>query len=309
MRTMPNWADVSLPETISERTAQRALRILRDVFGQAEGDQSVRAQLPFAQLADLVREIQDDIRHRRGRTIELVEDQGGEYTLPLHSLNVAILAMALAESCGLGVKQYDIGLGALVHDVGMCAVPKEIRAKASNLSKDEMAVVRRHPEFGLKMLDGNPMVSAFAKVIVLQHHERIDGSGYPRQSTDQDIYPFSRLIAICDVYAALVADRPYRPALMPHAAIEYVMSGAGVEFDHMMVEEFCKCVAPYPIGSVVRLNTGERGVVVDLDRGPLARPVVRIVSDQNGHELIQHFDVNLAAPMNKSTMIVEALRE
>lgn len=301
--------DIPVRETISERTKLRALRVLREVFAQAEQSPPDRVQLPLAQLGDVVKEIQSDLTYRRDRVVELVVSQGSDDLLPLHALNVALLAMSVARVCGFVVKLFDIGLGALIHDIGMCAVPKEIRAKPTKLSKEEVAVVRRHPEIGFKMLDGNPMVSAFAKIMVLQHHERCDGSGYPRRSIAKDIYPFAKLVAICDVYAALVADRPQRPALMPHAALEYVMSGAGIEFDHDLVETFCKCVAPYPLGTMVRLNTGELGIVVDLDRGPLTRPVVRVVADANGQELLQHFDINLAAPINQSTVIVEALRE
>lgn len=301
--------DVAVRETISERTKLRALRALREVFAQAEQSPPDRVQLPLAQLADVVKEIQGDLAYHRDRIVDLVASQGSDDQLPLHALNVALLAMSVARTCGFASKLFDIGLGALIHDIGMCALPKEIRAKPTKLSNEELAVVRRHPEIGLKMLDGNPLVSAFAKIIVLQHHERCDGSGYPRRSVAKDIYPFARLVAICDVYAALIADRPQRPALMPHAALEYVMSGAGIEFDHDLVETFCKCVAPYPVGTMVRLNTGELGIVVDLERGPLTRPVVRVVADAHGQELLQHFDVNLAAPINQSTVIVEALRE
>lgn len=295
----------SLPQAVREW----GLKILGEIFREQEENGAGGAQIPLSSIAGLATEIDSQLSVRPGRPVTLIEDEPEASYLPVHSLNVAVLAMAVARQAGYTDRIIDIGIGALLHDLGMVNVPRELRERAGPLAPAEWDIIRRHPEAGFRALAGHPAVSNFAKVIVVQHHEREDGSGYPRGTQGKDIYPFAKLVAICDAYAAMVAERPYRGQYLPHQAMEFLMSGAGYEFDHTLVQHFCKCVAPYPVGTMVVLNTGETGIVVDVERGYLSRPTVRVITDRKGQELVRYYELNLSAPINHSSVIVDVVRE
>jgi len=301
----PTIPDVPTREPISDATKALAVEVLRDLFDRAQAG-SLRGGLGplYNKLSQVIKEIQDDLASQRRRVIDPVVEVDGVDYLVAHSLSVAVLAMAVGRQGSFAPKVFDLGLGAILHDLGMARVPADLRHRPGPLSPEERRLIQGHPQEGLKLIDETPLISAFTKVVVLQHHERASGSGYPRGLRLKDIYPLARLVAIADVFSALSADRPYRPRFDPQRAMDYVVSGAGFDFDFDLTQEFAGRVAPYPVGTVVTLSTGERGVVLEVKDGLVTRPVVRVFTDRAGAATGSYNDVDLSSPEHQTMMIV-----
>ncbi len=171
-----------------------------------------------------------------------------------------------------------LGLGLLLHDIGKLAVPAGILNKPGKLTPKEWEIMKTHPRAGVDLLDGsnwNPLV----KAVVLRHHERWDGSGYPDGKICEEIHQMARVAAVADVFDAVTSDRMYAAARPVHEGVRVIAEGAGTLFDRDVVESFCAIVAPYPPGSPIELTDGREGVVVSCPESALDRPVVRVLPD------------------------------
>lgn len=196
-----------------------------------------------------------------------------------HSLGVSILAIAIGISMNLRTTElYDLGLCALLHDIGKMSVPIEIISKPAKLTAEEFEIVKTHPYKGAEFFLKHHLVSKKICAGILTHHEKYDGTGYPNGLKGDAIPLFGRIIAVADVYDALTSVRPYRKPSSPTEVLEYIMGGSGTAFDLKIVEAFLKKVSPYPVGSCVRLTNGEVAIVVAQNvRHPL-RPQIRLLS-------------------------------
>jgi len=204
---------------------------------------------------------------------------------------VAAVAMFVAMKAGLARRSHDVGLGALLCNIGTALT-------------DDPA---RHPEMSLKVLRQDQRFSAYSKAIVFQHEERHDGSGYPRGLAGDGIEPLARMVAVADMYCSLIADgNQISQRLSAHEAFDYVTSAAGFEFDRTTVLGVMQYIAPYPVGTMVQLNTGEKGVVTRVYKGLTTRPTVRVLYDASGAETAQTRDIALAAPENQTVLVVQA---
>jgi putative nucleotidyltransferase with HDIG domain len=202
-----------------------------------------------------------------------------EYTA-LHSMHVCMLAITLASFIGLDddtVKR--LGIGALLHDVGKIKIPLAVLNKPGKLTDDEFALMKKHPEFGVEILEGSPDLTADSLDVVLSHHERCNGSGYPRALVGDAISFFSQLVAIIDVYDAMTSDRVYHDGRSPAQVLKLMRSFTG-DFNPKLLAEFVRCIGDYPIGSLVELNTGEVGFVVPSAQRQ-DKPTVLIVLDHH----------------------------
>jgi hypothetical protein len=199
--------------------------------------------------------------------------------LPIQAVNGAALALAAAGRVRLGAAAFELATAALLRDVGMvAAVPREVREHPGPLGPAEWEVVRGHVAATAWALD-DPAWHPLVKVAVWQHHERLDGSGYPRGLRGQDIHPGALLLGAIDTYLALVAPRPHRRALRPDEALEVVLGSAGWLFPAEVAEAVASTVGLYPFGALVRLSSGEEAVVVHPGRGTFERPRVRLAAD------------------------------
>lgn len=196
-----------------------------------------------------------------------------------HSLGVSILAIAIGISMNLRTNElYDLGLCALLHDIGKMSVPIEIISKPAKLTAEEFEIVKTHPYKGAEFFLKHHLVNKKICAGILTHHEKYDGTGYPNGLKGDSIPLFGRIIAVADVYDALTSVRPYRKPSSPTEVLEYIMGGSGTAFDVEIVEAFLKKVSPYPVGSCVRLSSGEVAIVVAQNvRHPL-RPQIRLLS-------------------------------
>ncbi len=224
-----------------------------------------------------------------------------DYTF-YHSVNVAVLSLIIGISVDLPRPElYKLGLGALLHDIGKVFISKKILSKEGPLDIEEFDEIRKHPTLGYEYLTKHYDVPAKSNLGALQHHERYDGSGYPSNLKDESISDFGRIIAIADVYDALTSDRPYRKALLPSDAMEYVMGGSGSMFDPQYVLKFTRKVAAYPLGTIVRLSNGSVGIVVLNYEDCCTRPRIRLVPQKKTDE---HIYVDLKDDKNATNLTI-----
>ena len=172
-----------------------------------------------------------------------------------------------------------LGLGLLLHDIGKLAIPLGILNKPGKLTPEEWTIMKSHPRAGVDMLDGSQW-SPLIKAIVLRHHERWNGSGYPDGKVGTEIHAMARIAAVADVYDAITSERLYAPARPAADGVRAIAEGSGGLFDPEVVDAFRKVVAPFPAGTTVELTDGRKGIVVSVPDGALDRPVVRIVEGE-----------------------------
>jgi HD-GYP domain-containing protein (c-di-GMP phosphodiesterase class II) len=195
-----------------------------------------------------------------------------------HSLNVAVLSVVIGTALKLDRRQLrDIAMGALIHDIGKVFIDKKILNKPGKLTSGELNEIRKHCQEGYDYIKSNCLIPEDAMKAILTHHEQFDGNGYPSSLKRDEIHYFGRIISVADVYDALTSDRPYRSALLPSDAVEYIMSGYGSMFDPKVVTAFIRKVAPFPIGTCVRLSNGITGIVVENYESYGLRPKIRVI--------------------------------
>lgn len=205
-----------------------------------------------------------------------------DYTFS-HSVNVCIYSLIIGIGLGYtGEKLRELGVGAILHDIGKVMVPQEILKKPVQLNSEEFEEIKRHTYYGFEILKNARGISMTASYIALGHHERLDGSGYPYQLKNENIHKAAKIVAVSDVFDALTSDRIYRKKLYPYEVIDYITSLSSYHFDSKVVDVFIRYVAYYPVGTAVVLSTGEKGIVSRYNKYMPTRPVVRIVMDEQG---------------------------
>lgn len=246
----------------------------------------------FESISDIANEIIEQVLDKKNVLVGLVDIKSLDNYTYQHCVNVAILSLILGIKLELGrTELYNLCMGALVHDIGKILIPKEIIQKKGPLTKEEYEIVKKHCEKGYEYLAGSIDISSPSRIIVLEHHEKVDGSGYPDHRKGDEINKLARIVAIADVYDALTSDRPYRRALSPNEAVEYVMAGGQRLFDYKMVKTFSKTIIPYPEGTLVKLSNGKIGCVERIVPDYLLRPVVRIIDTENKKKGLECIDL------------------
>lgn len=217
-----------------------------------------------------------------------------DYTFT-HSTNVTIYVLAMAVKLGFSDKKLnEIGIGSMLHDIGKIYTPIEILKKVGKLTTEEYNIIKKHPTDGFELLRKQPEVSLLSAHCAFQHHEKLDGSGYPRGLTSDEIHPYAKIMAICDVFDALTSQRSYRDAMLPHTAMEIIFAGAHTHFDDDLIQVFQQTVATYPEGVTVVLNSGETGIVIEYQFHAPSRPIVRITKDPLGNNVEKPYDIDLS---------------
>jgi HD-GYP domain-containing protein (c-di-GMP phosphodiesterase class II) len=210
-----------------------------------------------------------------------------------HMVNVSILTMGQARGLGVeGPLLREFGLAGLMHDIGKVRTPPEILNKTSNLTEAEFTIVKRHPVDGAEILRGTPDVPPLAPVVAFEHHRRQDGSGYPDIERD-GLNLATTLCSIADVYDAMRSQRQYQQAFASERILTVLTQRDGRQFDRHLVRRFVQLIGIYPAGSVVRLDSGQIAVVINVHAPDAHRPQVRILIDRDGTAVERPFEVNL----------------
>jgi putative nucleotidyltransferase with HDIG domain len=211
-----------------------------------------------------------------------------------HMVNVSILTMGQARSVGIeGALLREFGLAALMHDIGKVRTPLEILNKPDKLTDDEFTIMKRHVVDGAEILRATPDIPALAPVVAFEHHLRIDGTGYPHEVTRPSLNLGTMLCSIADVYDAMRSQRAYQQAFPTDRILAVLKRNDGVQFDQHLVRRFVQLIGIYPVGNLVRLDTGEIAVVVTVYAPDPHRPQVKVVVDRAGVRLDEPYLTNL----------------
>lgn len=220
--------------------------------------------------------------------------EADDYTFE-HSVSVCIYSLIIGINLGYSEDElFELGIGAILHDIGKLKIPDYILKKPSQLTDNEFYLIKSHTIYGYEILSSCEGISKKSAEIALYHHERIDGSGYPNRVNISDIPEFARITAIADVFDALTSDRVYRGKLGPKEVVEYMTSNEINHFDDKMLDVFIKFIILYPVGSSVVLNTGEKGIVLAVNRNYPTKPIVRLLKDTTGNKLQSFIERDLS---------------
>ena len=277
----------------------RSRDAVADMFETARLGRAVEAR----RMVPLARAIGNSIERDAKALINLVRLKNKDEYTYLHSVAVCALMMNFGRHLGLdeSVVQ-DLGVAGLLHDLGKVAVADEILNKKGGLSDVEWHSVRAHPIAGHGLLQNSPGVPEAALEVSLRHHEKVDGSGYPGGLRGEALSLFARMGAICDVYDAVTSDRPYKSPWTPCEALTE-MRGWDGHFDRALLDRFADSLGIYPVGTLVRLSTGELGIVMGSDGEAYEEVVIRVFFDCDTLAECEPFD-RAIAPSAENPRIV-----
>lgn len=243
----------------------------------------------------LAREITDGLLLQKRTMLNLYNLETYDIHTAFHSLNVAVISLAIGMGAGFGRKLlHQLAFAALMHDIGKVFINPDVTRKRAPLSTEEFRRIKEHPSEGSEYLERAFKLKAHDPVVlgVMDHHERMDGKGYPNQKRGAEISDFGKIIAIADVYDALISDRPYKNSFFPPDAAKVIKDSAGGQFDRAMAQVFLRKVALFPVGSCVQLSNGARGIVTENFAGMTHRPSLRIIA--HGERQIEPYPLNLS---------------
>jgi putative nucleotidyltransferase with HDIG domain len=284
----------------ARRVYRRALDCVRNLLKDAS-----RRELPdCAAVLDHVSAFLHSLNRNPHALLSLTRLARREPYALTHSVNVTVLSLIFGRSLGLNVVDLQhLGAAALLHDVGKAQVPRKILRKRAPLDSQELAVAQRHPVHGYRMLKKGAGLPEAVLTAVLDHHEKHDGSGYPRALAGSDISQLARVVALADVYDALTSDKSYGRNLPPDKAMAEIFRMRGRAFQPDYAERFIKRLGLYPVGAFVRLTDGVCAVVVDQNPSAPLRPKVRVVMDRRMRRVIP-FTVDLQQEKDRGGLAV-----
>ncbi|HEX9173263.1 MAG TPA: HD-GYP domain-containing protein [Telluria sp.] len=264
---------VALGEELARAGAIRreAAGMVRSVMQDARLGKAVELD----RVAPVVENITESILRNPGALLSLLRLKNKDDYTFLHSVSVCALLVAFCRSRKMDDETiYQAGLGGLLHDTGKALVPDRILNKPGRLTEAEFAVVQRHPRDGYDLLRQTPGIGPIPLDITLHHHERCDGSGYPAQQAGAGISELAQMAALVDVYDAITSDRCYHKGLPAAEALRKIHEWSKFHFNPQLAQEFMRCVGIYPVGTMVMLESGKLGVVVEPHESNLLTPKV-----------------------------------
>jgi HD-GYP domain-containing protein (c-di-GMP phosphodiesterase class II) len=284
---------ISVPppsDVVEETTRSDAIRKVYDTFHDLEDT----GEFDPAVLTPTAQAILRNALENRENLVQLTDIRlHDNYTFG-HSVNVAVLSAILGSLCNVsGDDLVNLIIGALLHDIGKLIIPQHILTKPGQLSEQEFYIIKMHPEAGrLKLQDLSTPSAEVLATIAGQHHEHIDGRGYPDQLTGDQIHLFARIVAIADVFDALTSARSYKPAYRPHTAYRIMTKCSPGQFDEKLLNLFFDSVAIYPVGTVLKTTMGY-AIVKKTELGNTLTPTICVFGDLNGDALQQPYTIDL----------------
>ncbi len=244
----------------------------------------------------LVEDISDSVSRNPGAIISLARLKTADDYTYLHSVAVCAMMVALAKQLGLDEAQTRLcGMAGLLHDMGKVAMPTDVLNKPGKLTDAEFDIMRTHPTEGYKMLAASSGVDAISMDVVLHHHEKMDGSGYPEKLKGDEISLHAKMAAVCDVYDAITSNRPYKSGWDPAESLRRMAEWKG-HFDPKVFQAFVKSMGIYPVGSLVRLKSGRIGVVTEQSAKSLTMPLIKVFFSTKSNMRIVPVMVDLSTP-------------
>lgn len=280
--TVSDPSKVQLSESVKKRVAEG----MQYLYSNTEATNFTEATNSIAN--DLMKAISDNDAIAVDISTLKISD---EYTFK-HSVDVATMAMIIARKYGLPEQEvYNIGIAGLLHDVGKTKIPNEVLNKTARLTDEEFALMKKHTTLGYALLKDKEDIIQPVAMGVLQHHEKVNGKGYPMGVKGEQIGLYAKLISVADIYDALVTERPYKKAFSQRDAVEMLMSMTE-ELDFPALKSFLGSVILYPVNSIVELSNGEKAKVVKNNPEYVLRP--KVVGIKTGRVYDLAYDIKCA---------------
>lgn len=277
---------IEIEETVPPAVRVKAVNQITGSFSKVKGLNSHDASLVLDKESKVIGQIVDDLLDSILNSEEILTVLTDAFLydeyLYKHSFQVTLYSIAIAKELGYSNDVLKtIGIGALLHDVGKLVVPTNVLLKPDSLTEEEFEVMKKHTLYGFDILRNLHTISLLVAHCAYQHHERIDGSGYPRGLVDYEIHPFAKIIAVADVFDAVTSDRVYREKMLPSQGIKIIEAGSGTIYDKRVVDAFKNSIVHYPNGTILLLSDGRRGVVAKQNMNNSSKPWVRIFEENN----------------------------
>ncbi|TDX58878.1 HD-GYP domain-containing protein [Orenia marismortui] len=282
--------EVKVPEPISDKTRLEAIKVVKDTMQDIES----QSQINFDKINDVIDSILDEILLQNHVVIHLNDIRAYDSYTFQHSVGVTILSILMSLNFSYTKEEIKkIAIGAFLHDIGKIKVDKDIIMKPGKLTDEEYEEVKKHSLYGYNIIKDVHGISILSAHIAYQHHEYIDGTGYPRGLKGDEISEWAQIVTVADIYDALTSDRVYKRKLMPHEALKIVEELKGTKLSPKCVDALSKHVAVYPVGTMVQLSDDQLGIVIDVNKEDLSSPIVRIVEDKEGNKITEIKEVDL----------------
>lgn len=281
--------EIQIEEIVSLETQVRATTKIKEVFLETKptfkNKNPILSTKNYFEVKKMIDLILAEINGNKGIMFNMVEVLSTDLYTYKHSVNVAILSLMVAKELGIfTIEQLkNIGIGALLHDLGKTQIDDAILHKPGKLTQTEFNEMKKHPVIGYTMLKDNIAISPYVKTIVLMHHEKLDGTGYPLQVKANKFHKHVRVVATVDIFDALITDRVYRKKMPIYKSLELVASLVPNKLDEEIFNILRKKIAPFPPGTAVLLNTGEKGLVTKVFASQPTRPIIKVVLDKNNN--------------------------
>ncbi|MDC7702764.1 HD-GYP domain-containing protein [Vogesella indigofera] len=250
------------------------------------------------QVEPMIESITESVLSNSGALLTLLRIKNKDDYTFLHSVSVGTLMIAFCRSVGMDMETIHLaGLGGILHDTGKALVPDEVLNKPGRLTEDEFDIIKRHPRDGFDILSRTEGIGEIPLDITLHHHERVDGSGYPHKLNGDTISTLAKMAAIVDVYDAITADRCYHKGMAPTDALRKIFEWSKYHFDPKLVQAFMRCVGIYPVGTLVLLESGKLGVVIEQHASNLLTPKIKVMYSSKSNTYLQPEIIDLSRPL------------
>ena len=291
--------DLDMDKLLSKDEKKHAIREIKNLFDQYDMGEGIITKESIASMREIAHNIVEAVLAHQEVEIGVIELKSyDDYTFH-HCLSVCVISVAIASAMAFSKEELiDLGLAGLLHDVGKTMVDIKLINKPGKLSNAEYQEVSKHALLGGTYLLEHDLVNESIYNGVISHHEKFDGTGYPFHLEGENIPLFARIIAVADVYDALTSNRPYRKAKTPTEAFEIILGSSTSHFDSNIVDAFTRKIAPYPVGSSVRLSNNDVGIVIRTSHEFPLRPLVRSIYTGKNYDLLSDECMNIVIENN-----------
>jgi HD-GYP domain-containing protein (c-di-GMP phosphodiesterase class II) len=270
---------------------KQAKDVVQHMYTDIRMGRSINTQAAKATVSTIV----DSIVRNPDATIWLTQLKDKDEYTAIHSLNVCILSLAFGRHVGFSREMLnELGLGALLHDLGKIRVPEQVLNKPGKLTSDEFELMRLHPVYGKEILTTTNGLSQSVVDVAYSHHERMNGSGYPHGLNADQISLYGRMVAIVDMYDAITSQRVYHHGIHSMDAMKQLYELRKTDLDQKMVEQFIQCLGIFPVGSIVELVCGAVGIVVSINRERRLKPKILLVLNEGKARIMPPRIIDLA---------------
>ncbi|MFZ5595462.1 MAG: HD-GYP domain-containing protein [Bacillota bacterium] len=299
--------DIYISDIVLEETRLEATKQVKHIFDNIYSGLITEKTTDLKTIKSITSKIIDQLLQNKNLLYELVDVRAvGDYLFS-HSVNVCVLALTTGLALKMSRSQLEqLSVGAIFHDIGKALTPPKILNKPGKLEVDEFEEMKKHPVHSLSILRKNDNVDSVSRIIAYQHHEKVNGSGYPLGKKGDEILEMSQIVGMVDIYDAVTSERCYSKAMPPNKAFELISASSDQYFNSNIVNSFLSQIAAFPSGSPVELNTGEVAIVVQNYKYLPFLPRVRVLADPDGAILKPFNEIELSEHTErKITRILE----